>query len=44
MFGYVKALPAVLSPEDAQRYEGVYCGLCRTLGKRFGWSARLILN
>lgn len=44
MFGYVKALPTVLSPEDAQRYEGVYCGLCRTLGERFGWSARFILN
>ena len=32
MFGYVRAVTSVLSPEDAQRYEAVYCGLCRTLG------------
>lgn len=44
MFGYVRAVSSVLSPEDAQRYEGVYCGLCRTLGNRYGWAARLILN
>lgn len=44
MFGYVRAVTSVLSPEDAQRYEGVYCGLCRTLGNRYGWQARLILN
>ncbi|MDY3015129.1 MAG: DUF5685 family protein [Evtepia sp.] len=44
MFGYVRAITSVLSPEDAQRYEGVYCGLCRALGQRYGWTARLILN
>ena len=44
MFGYVRAVPSVLPEEDARRYEGVYCGLCRTLGQRYGWTARLILN
>ena len=44
MFGYVRAVPSVLSPEDARRYEAAYCGLCRILGERYGWSARLILN
>lgn len=44
MFGYVRAIPSLLSEEDTKRYEGVYCGLCRTLGDRYGWSARFILN
>lgn len=44
MFGYVRAVPAALSPEDRRRYEGIYCGLCRTLGERYGWTARMTLN
>ena len=44
MFGYVRAVPDVLSEETAQQYEAVYCGLCRTLGTRYGWFARLILS
>ena len=44
MFGYVRAVPAALSLEDRQRYEGLYCGLCRALGQRYGWTARMTLN
>lgn len=44
MFGYVRAATSVLSPEDARRYQGVYCGLCRTLGERYGRRAQMILN
>lgn len=44
MFGYVRAVPSALAPEDQRRYEGIYCGLCRTLGERYGWSARMTLN
>ena len=44
MFGYVRAVTPVLAPEDAQRYEAVYCGLCRTLGDRYGRTAQLVLN
>ena len=44
MFGYVRAVTSVLSPEDAQRYQGIYCGLCRTLGERYGRRAQMILN
>lgn len=44
MFGYVRAVTSVLSPADAQRYEAVYCGLCRTLGDRYGKTAQLTLN
>lgn len=44
MFGYVRPVLDRLSPEEKTRFQGVYCGLCHTLGKRFGWSARLFLN
>ena len=44
MFGYVRAATSVLSPEDARRYQGVYCGLCRTLGERYGRRVQMILN
>lgn len=44
MFGYVRAVTPVLTEDEAKRYEAVYCGLCQTLGDRYGWIARLILN
>ena len=44
MFGYVIANPDALTPEQLARYKGAYCGLCRTLGSRYGKSAQLILN
>jgi len=44
MFGYVRAASSLLSREDQTRYEAVYCGLCQTMGDRYGWTARLILN
>ncbi|MDO4516935.1 MAG: DUF5685 family protein [Bacillota bacterium] len=44
MFGYVRAVTSQLSPEDARRYRGIYCGLCRTLGERYGRRAQMILN
>lgn len=44
MFGYVRAITSELSPEDAGLYEGVYCGLCHTLGRRYGRRAQCILN
>ena len=44
MFGYVRPVMDKLSEEDRERFQGVYCGLCHTLGKRYGWTARLFLN
>lgn len=44
MFGYVRPSPAKLSEEDEARFGAVYCGLCRTLGERYGQAARMILN
>lgn len=44
MFGYVRPVMDRLSEEDRERFQGVYCGLCHTLGERYGWTARLFLN
>lgn len=44
MFGYVRGIKDLLEPEDAQRYEGVYCGLCHTLKERYGRRTQFILN
>ena len=44
MFGYVRPAQDKLTPEEVQRFESVYCGLCHTLGKRYGFAGRMILN
>lgn len=44
MFGYVRPPVRDLSQEEADRFERMYCGLCHTLGNRYGAAARLILN
>lgn len=44
MFGYVRPSMARLAEEDRARFSGVYCGLCRVLGERYGQAARMILN
>lgn len=44
MFGYVVADRANLKPEELERYQAVYCGLCRTIGARHGQGARMTLT
>jgi len=44
VFGYVRARQDTMPPGLYADYEAVYCGLCRTLGRRRGWFARLFLN
>lgn len=44
MFGYVRPSLGKLSEEDKARFGAAYCGLCRTLGERYGQAARMILN
>ena len=44
MFGYVRPAPDKLTAEEEQRYRALYCGLCHTLGKRYGAASRLTLN
>ncbi len=44
MFGYVRPYKPELKIKDFAVYKAVYCGLCRTLGKRYGFLARMILS
>ncbi len=44
MFGYVRPPLQDLPPEETERFRRVYCGLCHTLGRRYGTAARFILN
>lgn len=44
MFGYVIANPEQLSETDRQMYQGVYCGICHSLGMHHGLRGRITLN
>lgn len=44
VFGYVKACKPEMKVKHYEAYKGVYCSVCRTLGKRYGLAARLTLS
>lgn len=44
MFGYVRPALESLTEQEKSRYRSVYCGLCRTLGDRYGLTARIGLT
>ena len=44
MFGYVNIDKPELKFKDYEIYRGVYCSLCKTLGKKYSLFARFILN
>ena len=44
MFGYVKAYKPELKVKDFDTYKGIYCGVCKTLGRNFGQLSRLGLS
>lgn len=44
MFGYVRPALDKLDTENKDRFRAAYCGLCHTLGRRYGLTARLFLN
>ena len=44
MFGYVVSNLKELSDSDKQRYNAVYCGVCRQIRQRVGQTARLSLS
>ena len=44
MFGYILANRDDLTPEQLARYRACYCGLCKTLGERYGLSGRAALT
>ena len=43
MFGYIKVDQANLLGKEFEAYNGIYCTLCRQLGKDYSIFARLIL-
>lgn len=43
MFGYVTINEGELKIKDARRYKSFYCGLCRSLKKRYGLRGQAIL-
>ena len=44
MFGYIRPVRDELRMKDYDRYHAAYCGLCRSLGKRFGFFSRFLVN
>lgn len=44
MFGYVLPVRESLARKDWDMFQGAYCGLCHTLGRRYGVVPRLFLN
>lgn len=44
MFGYIKTYQAELKMGEFEQYRGVYCALCRRLGKRYGLLAQWSLS
>ncbi|MDR2647385.1 MAG: DUF5685 family protein [Oscillospiraceae bacterium] len=44
MFGYVRIAKPTLTCGDYERYRGVYCALCRTLGRRYSPLAKNTLS
>lgn len=44
MFGYVLPPLGILLEEEKERFRRRYCGLCHTMGQRYGFLSRWILN
>lgn len=44
MYGYVRTNTEALTDDEKKRIKQVYCGLCRTLGKRYGQLSRYLLS
>lgn len=44
MFGYIRAYKPEMKFKDYEVYKGVYCSLCKEIGKRYGLIARLTLS
>lgn len=44
MFGYIKPYKPDLTLGEFEIYKGVYCGLCKQIGKIYNWIYRFSLN
>ena len=44
MFGYILPLREELKVREFEQFQSAYCGLCHTMGRRYGPAARFLLN
>lgn len=44
MFGYVRPVRDELKCRDFDLYRAAYCGLCRCMKERCGWTSTWFLN
>jgi len=44
MFGYIRPMQGELKVRELERFKACYCGLCHTLGQKYGLISRFILN
>ncbi|MBQ6624247.1 MAG: hypothetical protein IIX39_00305, partial [Clostridia bacterium] len=44
MFGYIKIHKSELKIKEYEQYKGLYCSLCKQLGKDYGLLSRFTLN
>ncbi|MBR2319929.1 MAG: hypothetical protein IKA50_04000 [Clostridia bacterium] len=44
MFGYVRVFKPTLTMGEYEQYKGIYCTLCKRLGKRYGVLSRFTLS
>lgn len=44
MFGYIRPQKGELLVREFEQYRGIYCGLCKQLGKSYGFAARMTLS
>jgi len=44
MFGYVRTFDSELKIGEYRAYKAIYCGLCKQLGRSFGFLARMTLS
>ena len=44
MFGYVRPRRDRMTEAELAAYQSAYCGLCRALGKGYGFAARFLVN
>ena len=44
MFGYVRPFKPELKINEFDTYKGIYCGLCKQLGREYGQLSRMILS
>ena len=44
MFGYIRPLECELKVREQAEYRGIYCGLCKRIGRRYGQLERLTLS